>query len=69
MGQPFGVELVFPIKSPAVRKTLVREETCPQCGGDLDTGWECNDCQFDASTIAYTAWEREMDKKWRGAND
>ena len=22
-------------------------EYCPTCGGELDTGWECNDCGRD----------------------
>lgn len=21
---------------------------CPKCGGELDTGWECNSCGYDA---------------------
>lgn len=23
---------------------------CPQCNGDLDTGWECTACGYDASS-------------------
>lgn len=23
-------------------------DLCPQCGGELDTGWECNKCGYDA---------------------
>lgn len=26
----------------------VAQDLCPKCGGELDTGWECNDCGFDA---------------------
>lgn len=44
----------YPVKSEAVRKELVRDETCPQCGHELDTGWECTNrkCRFDAALIA-----------------
>lgn len=38
----------WPVQSPAVRLTLIKQDICPQCGGELDTGWECNDCDFDA---------------------
>jgi tRNA(Ile2) C34 agmatinyltransferase TiaS len=23
-------------------------DMCPKCGGELDTGWECNRCGYDA---------------------
>ena len=26
-------------------------EKCPECGGELDTGYECNDCGFDATKL------------------
>jgi len=38
----------WPVKRPALRRQLVKQDICPQCGGELDTGWECNDCGFDA---------------------
>lgn len=38
----------FPAKNRIVRRDLVRRNICPECGGELDTGWECNACQFDA---------------------
>jgi tRNA(Ile2) C34 agmatinyltransferase TiaS len=54
----------FPIQSPALRRFCVREsERCPDCGGDLDTGWECNDCRKDWRDIAYTPIERDRDKR------
>ena len=34
----------------------------PQCGGELDIGWECNDCGYDARDEAYPAARRERDK-------
>ncbi len=33
-------------------KMLVAEDRCPACLGELDTGWECNDCDFDAQHFA-----------------
>lgn len=41
----------FPIKSIAVRKDMALRDKCPECGGELDTGWECNDCNFDARPL------------------
>ena len=32
-------------------KRKVSKDICPKCGGELDTGWECNDCGFDAYAI------------------
>jgi hypothetical protein len=42
---------VFPVASLLVRKQLALEDYCPDCGGQLDTGWECNSCQFDARPL------------------
>lgn len=30
------------------RLDMIEEDLCPECGGDLDTGWECMDCGYDA---------------------
>lgn len=30
------------------RELLIENDVCPECGGELDTGWECNLCGFDA---------------------
>lgn len=30
------------------RECIVKNESCPECGGMLDTGNECNECGFDA---------------------
>lgn len=32
-------------------KALVEDDICPKCLGELDTGWECNECDFDAIEI------------------
>jgi hypothetical protein len=42
------------------RAMLAMEDRCPQCGGELDTGWECNDCGYDARSDAID--EREKRK-------
>lgn len=28
---------------------LINEDRCPNCLGELDTGWECNSCGYDAT--------------------
>ena len=36
-------------------------ELCPKCSGDLDTGWECNSCGYDARPfiwVVYAVWLR-----------
>jgi len=39
----------FPVKEKEHREAFVAcLEACPECGGELDTGWECNRCGFDA---------------------
>lgn len=30
---------------------LVSDDVCPKCLGELDTGWECNDCGHDAMPV------------------
>ena len=30
------------------RQARIANDKCPECNGSLDTGWECNDCGFDA---------------------
>lgn len=34
--------------SDAAVSILVSENRCPMCLGELDTGWECNECGYDA---------------------
>ena len=29
-------------------KQLTKDDVCLKCLGELDTGWECNDCDYDA---------------------
>lgn len=44
----------WPVKSDVLRLALVKDDICPECGGALDTGWECNRCGYDAQPIAQT---------------
>jgi hypothetical protein len=37
----------FPIKHPEIRQAAILDGVCPICADDLDTGWECDSCQFD----------------------
>jgi rubredoxin len=34
-------------------KRKASKDICPKCGGELDTGWECNDCGFDAYALVH----------------
>jgi hypothetical protein len=52
---------LFPIQSPALRRSYARQDACPECGGSLDTGWECNDCNYDARDEAYPPELREIE--------
>lgn len=50
MSNPPGL----PVKlADAIAKA--EDDICPKCNGALDTGWECNDCGFDAMTLLYPA--------------
>jgi len=55
----------FPATSAPLRRALARDDTCPECGYELDTGWECNNCGYDARDEAYPPAERERDKRWK----
>jgi tRNA(Ile2) C34 agmatinyltransferase TiaS len=44
----------FPARRIVLRRSLARRDICPECGGSLDTGWECNECGYDAKTEATT---------------
>jgi len=38
--------------SDSAVKILISEDHCPVCLGELDTGWECNECGYDAKPLA-----------------
>lgn len=42
----------FPIQSEPLRRWYAKQDICPECGGELDTGWECNRCRYDAQKDA-----------------
>lgn len=31
------------------RSSLIQEDICPECLGELDTGGECNSCSYDTA--------------------
>lgn len=37
------------------QELILPDELCLQCGGELDTGWECNDCGWDGIDWYYPA--------------
>jgi hypothetical protein len=39
------------IPKEALPRELAKEDYCPKCLGELDTGWECNECGYDASHL------------------
>jgi len=32
-------------------RAVALQDTCPICFGELDTGWECNNCGYDAMPL------------------
>lgn len=38
----------WPVQSKAIRLEMIKQGKCTECGGELDTGFECNDCNHDA---------------------
>jgi tRNA(Ile2) C34 agmatinyltransferase TiaS len=42
----------YPKEHREHREAVVDQDRCPECGGELDTGWECMDCGYDAQPIA-----------------
>jgi len=44
--------LTFPIQGIGLRGYWARRDVCPECGGELDTGWECTVCDYDAKPEA-----------------
>ncbi len=37
------------ITNPTVRRHLAKNNKCPECMGELDEGYECTVCGFDAA--------------------
>lgn len=34
-----------------LRIVAVHNDSCPECGGELDTGYECTSCGFDGLEV------------------
>lgn len=56
-------QFTFPATNATVRRELVKQDRCPECGGELDTGWECNRCGFDARPEVHWSPVDQMDRK------
>ena len=39
------------IVNPTLRRHAAKNDICPECGGELDTGWECISCRYDAQHL------------------
>jgi hypothetical protein len=44
----------------SLSKALAGEDCCPRCLGELDTGWECNDCDYDARPLILSPPVKEV---------
>lgn len=52
---------LFPLKISVLRRAAAKKDICPECGGELDTGFECNTCRYDARDEAYPPHMRGRD--------
>jgi hypothetical protein len=61
-GEPmrYGAGFCDPNAAKDQRLAKIAEDICPECGGELDTGWECNKCGFDAKP------EYQASSLWKG---
>jgi hypothetical protein len=50
----------FNATPPGFDPSRITDDLCPVCPGELDTGWECNSCGFDARLIALTDGETKQ---------
>jgi hypothetical protein len=62
--------LTYPVTDERHRRAIAHRNFCPECGSEVDTGWECNnrECQYDArdealsvtnaDVLALLVWER-----------
>lgn len=44
----------WPEDRPVYRKALAIEDVCPDCGGDLNIGWECTKCGADHCDLVWS---------------
>jgi hypothetical protein len=58
----------YPIRHPRQRQAaILARGQCPECGGELDTGNECNECGFDA--MPELGGLRALNKVHRGESE
>jgi tRNA(Ile2) C34 agmatinyltransferase TiaS len=51
---------LFPLPLSREQATeLARRDICPRCRGELDTGWECNDCGYDARPLVLPQYRQD----------
>jgi hypothetical protein len=43
--------IVYPLEGQHIRQESANNDICPECGDELDTGFECIGCGFDAESI------------------
>jgi hypothetical protein len=56
--EPLGIRS-YPVRSRAIRRELVRRyDRCPNCGRDLDTGFECTGCDYQAHAEFLSATDK-----------
>lgn len=63
VGKPTGLSQAEPqegLGPSGFDPSRVANDQCPVCPGELDTGWECNSCGFDAILIARTLGETQQ---------
>ena len=53
----------YPLIDPGERKRVANNDECPECGGELDTGWEWNKGGEDARHRAETEREKAREKR------
>lgn len=47
-----------------LNEALAKDDVCPKCLGELDTGWECTKCGYDAQADAMA---RQFAEEWAEA--
>lgn len=59
------IQAGFPVTNKTLRRVTAANGKCPECGNDLDTGWECDNCGFDARPEAYSDSQRRLDQMFK----
>ena len=45
------------------REARIENDKCPECNGELDTGWECNACGFNAKPEALKTPKSDLKRR------